>query len=224
VGVDEIAPDIWHWTQRHPDWHPRGAFGALVGSYALRIGADTLLVDPLFDPAGRPPEGLDAVVGAGHALLIAITIGYHVRSTAEAWRRWGGDHEVTILAHERVAARLPAGAPLRPITPADALPHGLSAHAIGSPRRQEMPIYVPQHRALLIGDAIVVTPEGALRVWVQHELTDRRRRWYRDRLAPSLQGLAALDVERVLVTHGPPVLSDGSAALAAAIAAEPWNG
>jgi hypothetical protein len=221
--MDEIAPDIWYWTQRHPEWHPQGAFGALVGSYALRVGADTLLVDPLFDPAGEPPEGLDEVVGAGHALLIAITIGYHVRSTAEAWRRWGEAHDVTILAHERVATRLPAGAPLQAITPVDALPHGLSAHAIGNPRRQEMPIYVPQHRALLIGDAIVVTPEGDLRVWVQHELTEQRRRWYRERLAPSLGGLAALDVEHVLVTHGPPVLSDGSAALAAAIAAEPWN-
>jgi hypothetical protein len=70
----------------------------------------------------------------------------------------------------------------------------------------------------------VVTPEGDLRVWVQHELTDKRRRWYRQRLAPSLAGLASLDVERVLVTHGAPVLRDGSAALARALAAEPWNG
>lgn len=222
--MDEIAPDIWYWTRRHPEWHPRGAFGAVVGSYALRVGADTLLVDPLFDADETPPDGLDDVVAAGHALLIAITIGYHVRSTADAWRRWSHAHDVTILAHDRVAARLPADAPLRAIAPGDALPHGLSAHAIGSPRRNEMPIHVPQHRALLIGDAIVVVPEGGLRVWVQHELTDQRRRWYRERLAPSLRPLAALDVERVLVTHGPPVLSDGSSALAAAIAGEPWNG
>lgn len=222
--MEEIAADIWHWTERHPEWHPKGAFGAVVGSYALRVGADTLLVDPLFGPDGAPPPGLDAIVGAGHALLIAITIGYHVRSTADAWRRWGAEHDVTILAHERVARRLPPGAPLRPITPEDVLPHGLSAHAIGSPRRQEMPIYVPQHLALLVGDALVVTPQGELRVWVQHDLTEARRRWYRERLAPSLHGLAALDVERVLVTHGAPVLSDGAAAVATAIAAEPWNG
>jgi hypothetical protein len=218
----EIVPDVWRWTARHPEWHPQGDFGALVGSYALRVGADTLLVDPLFD--GEPPEGLDAIVEAGHALLIAITIGYHVRSTADAWRRWGQNHAVTILAHERVGRRLPNDAPLQPITPEDALPHGISAHAIGSPRRQEMPLYVPQHRTLLIGDALVVTPEGELRVWVQHELTEQRHRWYRDRLVPSLEPLAALDVERVLVTHGEPVLADGQAALAAALAADPWNG
>jgi hypothetical protein len=222
--VDEIAPGIWHWTERHPEWHPRGAFGAQVGSYALRLGADTLLVDPLFDADGEPPAGLDDIVAGGHALLIAITIGYHVRSTEQAWRRWGDAHAVTILAHERVARRLPAGAPLQAITPQDALAHGLVAQAIGNPRRNEMPIYVPQHRALLIGDAIVVTPQGDLRVWVQHELTDKRRRWYRERLVPSLAGLASLDVERVLVTHGAPVLRDGSAALARALAAEPWNG
>lgn len=229
--MDEIAPDIWYWTQRHPEWHPRGVFGAQVGSYALRLrasrdqrsGADTLLVDPLFDPDGEPPAGLDELVAAGDGLLIVVTIGYHVRSTADAWARWGDAHALTILAHESVARRLPKGAPLRPITRADVLPHGLVAQRIGNPRRNEMPIYVPQHRALLVGDAIVVTPERELRVWVQHELTAQRRRWYRDRLAPSLASLAALDVERVLVTHGPPVLSDGSAALSAAIAAEPWN-
>jgi glyoxylase-like metal-dependent hydrolase (beta-lactamase superfamily II) len=226
-GVDEIAPGIWYWTARHPEWHPQGAFGAQVGSYALRLPgparADTLLVDPLFAADGTPPAGLDDVVAAGHGLLIAITIGYHVRSTAHAWRRWGDAHAVTILGHERLARRLPAGAPLQAITPQDVLPHGLGAQAIGSPRRNEMPLYVPQHRALLVGDAIVVTPQGELRVWVQHELTDQRRRWYRERLAPSLRGLAALDVERVLVTHGPPVLSGGAAALAQAIEDEPWN-
>jgi glyoxylase-like metal-dependent hydrolase (beta-lactamase superfamily II) len=87
-----------------------------------------------------------------------------------------------------------------------------------------MPLYVPQHRALLVGDAIVTTPDGELRVWVQHELTAQRRRWYRDRLVPSLAPLAALDVERVLVTHGEPVLADGQAALVEALSAEPWNG
>jgi len=222
--VDEAAPGIWFWTARHPEWHPQGAFGAEVGSYAMRLGADTLLVDPLFDAAGEPPAGLDAVVGAGRTVLIAITIGYHVRSTADAWRRYAGGHEVTILAHEDVARRLPAGAPLRAIGPQEALPHGLRAQVIGSPRRKEMPIHVPEHRALLVGDALVVTPEGELRVWVQRELTDRRRRWYRDRLVPSLEPLTALDVERVLVTHGPPVLAGGAAALAGALAAEPWNG
>jgi hypothetical protein len=88
-----------------------------------------------------------------------------------------------------------------------------------------MPLLVPEARALAFGDAVVaVEPEdgGGLRVWIQRPLTDSRLRWSRERLEPTLRPLAELDFDRVLVTHGEPVLGDGPAALAAAFAADPW--
>jgi hypothetical protein len=60
-------------------------------------------------------------------------------------------------------------------------------------------------------------------VWVQDSVDDKRLRWYRERFAPTLEPLLALPAERILVTHGEPVLDGGASALRAAVAAEPWH-
>lgn len=53
---------------------------------------------------------------------------------------------------------------------------------------------------------------------------ERRRTWYEERFLPTLDALTRLDVERVLVTHGQPVvLRDRARALAASLARPPWS-
>jgi hypothetical protein len=69
----------------------------------------------------------------------------------------------------------------------------------------------------------VTTPNGDLRVWLQDPVDDKRLRWYRERFAPTLDPLLELPAERILVTHGEPVLEDGAAVLREAVAAEPWH-
>ncbi|UGS36681.1 hypothetical protein [Capillimicrobium parvum] len=223
--LHQLAPGLWRWTLRHPEWHPSlTGFGSEVGCFAILAGADCLLVDPLFD-GNEPPEGLDAIVADARDVLVLITIPYHVRSAEQAWRRWGGDHGVRIIGHERVGDRLQGDAPFAAITPGDELPHGIQAFAIGSPRRREMPLLIPEARAIAFGDAVVaVEPAdgGGLRVWIQRPLTESRLRWSRERLEPTLRPLAGLDFDRVLVTHGEPVLENGRAALTAAFDADPW--
>jgi hypothetical protein len=59
-------------------------------------------------------------------------------------------------------------------------------------------------------------------VWSERRLDADVERFYRERFNPTLEPLLELDPERVLVTHGEPVLSDGRARLRAAIAAGPW--
>jgi len=61
-------------------------------------------------------------------------------------------------------------------------------------------------------------PDGSLRVWDQADGTPE---WYRDRFLPTLEPLAALEVDAVLVTHGPPVARGGRRALRAALDAPP---
>jgi hypothetical protein len=221
--LDQLAPGLWRWALRHPEWHPDTPFGAEVACFALRAGGDTILVDPLFD-GDDPPDGLDDVVAGTGEVLVLITIPYHVRSAEAVWRRWGTEHRVRVLGHPRVADDLPAAAPFAAIAPGDELPHGIRAFAIGSPRRREMPLYIPEARALAFGDAIVDpgSDEGGLRVWVQRPLTESRLRWARDRLVPTLRPLTEFDIDRVLVTHGDPVLYDGRVALSAALDAAPW--
>jgi hypothetical protein len=206
-----IAPGLWYWTARHPDWHP-GEFGAEVVSYAAVTDTDLLLVDPL----GAPPDDL-----LRERVSILITIGYHVRSAEDLWKRWHADVPVTIYGPPNAGRRLPAEA-FSELKPGEDGPAGVRAFAIGKPVRGERPLWIPSHNALAFGDALVTNPEGELRMWIQDPLTDARAAFYRERFAPTLRPLLDLPVERVLVTHGAPVMKDAAAALRRAVESPPW--
>jgi hypothetical protein len=215
--LEELAAGLWRWTARHPEWHP-GRWGAEVASFAVDAGDTTLLIDPLVTH-DAVMERLDAV--ARDRVAILITIPYHTRSAEPLAERYGA----TVHGHPRVRDRLGRTKDFHPIEPGAELPGGARAYTIGKPRRFEMPIHLPSHRALAWGDALVTTLEGELRIWHWRDKLDAdRRRWYRERFTPTLAPLLELDLERILVTHGPPVLRDGSAALAAALDAKPWAG
>jgi hypothetical protein len=220
--VNELASGLHRWATRHPEWHPSGdagGFGAEVGSYAVVAEDELLLVDPLVaDDDTATLEHLDALAGAAVDTSILITIGYHVRSAEALAARY----DATVHGPPQVAGRLdrarfallePGGAPG---------PAGVTAHVIGKPRRGETPLWLPSHRALAFGDALVTTPERELRMWSQEPDEPQRRAFYRERFAPTLQPLVELKPDHVLVTHGEPVLGDGTAALGAALAAAPW--
>lgn len=225
---DTLAPGLWRWSARHPEWHP-GEFGREVASFAAVGGGgeggasgDTLLlVDPLLpqDPA-EVLALLDGLVAGRVAIL--VTIPYHVRSSEELWLRYRERADVTIHGHPAAAKRLDAARGAFEVLAPDADgPAGVRAYAIGRPRRYEQPLLLPAHRALAFGDA-VVTVDGRLRMWAAERVDERRAAWYRDRFAPTLEPLLRLGVERILVTHGEPVLTSGTEALAAALQAPPW--
>jgi glyoxylase-like metal-dependent hydrolase (beta-lactamase superfamily II) len=220
-AMQQIVDGIWRWAARHPEWHPRTPFGAEVASYALRGDRETLLVDPL-----APDGDVEALIAALAPALttqvrILVTIPYHVRSSEPLWQRLRDVHETTIHGHAAVAKRLRDTSGFRAIRGGVALDGGILPITIGNPRRYETPLFVPGHRALVLGDAIVETG-GRLRVWIQQPLTPSRRAWYATRLLPSFAPLLEVDAERVLVTHGQPIVSGGRAALAAALDGDPW--
>jgi hypothetical protein len=223
MPAEQLAPGLLRWTQRHPEWHP-GDFGAEVGSYAAVAGDDLLLIDPLL-----PDGGDDALVTELDALMrervaILITIGYHVRSSAALWERWNGDVRVSIHGPPQAGRRLRGGAAdaFAELVPGAEGPAGVRAFAIGRPRRGERPLWLPSHAALAFGDAVVTTPEGELRMWIQEPVDKRRAAFYRERFAPTLQDVLELGAQRVLVTHGEPVVEGGAEALRRAISSEPW--
>jgi hypothetical protein len=209
--VREIAPGIFRWTARHPEWHP-GAWGAEVASYAVREPGRTLLIDPLV--ADDQWAALDDVPAGDVETL--ITIPYHVRSAAEASRRYGG----SIWGHRGCLKRLAKGDPFEELS-ADAAPDGVRPVAIGKPRRQEMPLLIESCGALCFGDVLVGVPrsEGPLRIWFYSDYTES---WYRRRFLPTLEPLKELDVRSVLVTHGDPVAKDARAELRRALERDPW--
>jgi glyoxylase-like metal-dependent hydrolase (beta-lactamase superfamily II) len=208
---EPIADGIWRWTARHAEWHP-GEWGAEVACFAVDTGAETLLVDPLL-PGG--PADAETIAGldelARERVEILVSIPYHARSAEPLADRYGA----TIHGHAAVAKRLRSSERLRVAAPGTELPAGVRCFAIGRPRRYEMPFWLPSHRALVFGDA-VVEHGGSLHVW------DDRPEFVREKLAPTLAPLVDLGAERVLVTHGEPVLRDGAAELARALARKPF--
>jgi glyoxylase-like metal-dependent hydrolase (beta-lactamase superfamily II) len=215
--VRELGPDLVLWSARHPEWHP-GEFGAEVNSYAYRWGDEAVLLDPLVLDGDDATLGrLDAFV-RGRRTSILITITYHVRSAEPLSGRYGA----TVHGHRAVAKRLGEGVPFEAFEPGDRLPGDAVPQRIGNPRRYETPLLIPSQSALVFGDAVVTAPGGELRVWEQVESTPDRRDWYEQRFLPSLRPLLDLDFERVLTTHGPPILANGREALRAALEAPPW--
>jgi glyoxylase-like metal-dependent hydrolase (beta-lactamase superfamily II) len=211
---DEVASRLWRWSA------VRKGVPTTSSSYLLREGEDTIVVDPLA-PA-RVQEllpALDALVSG--RVRILVTTPFHVRGSEMLWRRWRDRHDVTIYGHEYCATRLDDRSAFRPLRGGETLDSGVRAHTIGRPRRAELPFELPSHRAIAFGDTVLEV-DGQLRVWPRLRESELRSAQYEQRLLPTLALLAELDVERVLVTHGEPVLRDGARELAASLARPPW--
>jgi hypothetical protein len=223
--MEEIAEGVLRWTAPHPEWRTRIEWGHEVASYALVCPGGLSLVDALLPAADSPDlpavlTRLDKLVDAAPRLDILVTIPYHARSSEPLFHRYRDRLPVALWGHPAVAKRF--ADPSTPLTPIVAGARaGLSslANEIGKPRRYETPLYFPDHRALVFGDALICF-EGELRVWQERPFSTS---WYRDKFLPTLLPLLDLDVTMVLVTHGAPLLDGGHAALQRALSAPPWD-
>ncbi len=230
AATEEPAKGLWTWACRHPEWHP-GDFGAEVRSWAARgSGGVLLLLDPQLPEQAAEREQVlarldaEATRKATSGVSIQVSVGYHARSSEELWDRYrGGDVPVTVHGHEAVMKRLSkrVARDFREIEVGAEMPGGVVPMRIGKPKRQETPLHIKPHSALLFGDAIVGTDEG-VRAWAHDPIDERVESFYRERFNPTVEPLIELGVERLLFTHGPPVLSGGARALAEGMAAGPW--
>ena len=209
----EVRPGIHCWYVRHPEWSPPGF--ELVTSYALRDRAGTLLVDPLVTDETLP--ALDGICSGD--VRIAITVPYHVRSSEQLAARYGAP----IYGHANCRTRMTDPKRLTMVGAGSTEPGGARFHGIGKPRRNELPLAVPEHEALVIGDAFAA-PGGELRVWETPPADERRQRFYDERFLPTLAALAdEVRPRHLLMTHGEPFLDDGAAQLQAALGRPPWT-
>jgi hypothetical protein len=177
-----VAPDLRRWTAWHDEWKQD------VGSLALETSDGLVLIDPLAPPPKlRRPE---------HVL---ITVYWHGRSTKDldAKHVWASPRSAQPLRNRGIAVTdvFRAG---------DELPAGI--RAFRTARAAEVVYWLPEQRALAIGDVLLGSP---LRLcpagWLGRQTHDELRE--------SLRPLLDLPVERVLVSHGEPVLDGGHAAL-----------
>ena len=151
-----------------------------------------VLIDPLLPSVERERflEWLDARV-AGRPVSILTTIHWHRRDRCELAERYRANTT-------RVWNYVPAGVQQRPLRGAG-----------------ETLFWLPAVAALVAGDRLIGA-DGGVRVCPQSWLEDVRAN--RADVAGLLRPLLELPIERVLVSHGEPVLRQGHAALEEAIA------
>jgi hypothetical protein len=195
----EIVPGLARWTAPHPDWSPQAAPGSSadwerdVGSVLYEMPDALALIDPLLPSEDRSEflRWLDGRI-EGRPVSILTTIRWHRRDRDELAERYRS-------TSARAWNAVPPGVTQRPLRGAG-----------------ETMFWLPGVAALVPGDRLIGAPGGGLQVcpesWLDQVSVDRAG------LARLLRSLVELPIERVLVSHGEPVLRDGRAALARAIA------
>jgi hypothetical protein len=195
----EIVPGLFRWTAPHPDWDPRAAPGSSddwprdVGSVLYEASDTVVLIDPLLPAEDRREylRWLDALIDA-RPVSILTTIHWHRRDREELAERYAANTS-------RAWNAVPPGVTPRPLRGAG-----------------ETMFWLPAVASLVAGDRLLGAADGELKVCPQSWLS--RVHVNRSGLIELLRPLLELPIERVLVSHGEPVLHDGSAALVRAIA------
>jgi hypothetical protein len=193
VEVLRLAEGLWRWTAVHPGWehwpdHERES--PEVGCVYYEADDATVLIDPLV-PAGEEDDffrHLDADVER-RGLPVVVLL------TAE-WHRRSADE---------LAARYDARI-------GGALPDGVEELVIQGSDERQVAYFIRPHAALVVCEIFAVDVDGELRVCQSPALARP------DELEGSLQRLMALPVERLLVSHGEPVLEDARGRMAEALA------
>ena len=180
------------WTAPHPDWEPGEDWPEDVPIVRYETRDEVVLIDPFLPTDG----GFDP---HGKPVRVLLTQGAHYRGTAEVVARYGASVWAPPNARWR---KIP-----NPAT-TDVLPAGVEAIELdGEP--QQVVFLIREHEILVTGDVLSGTG-GVLHVFVDEADPER--------LLPALAALGELPIERVIIPHGEPVLTDGAARSRAAVA------
>lgn len=200
MSAVEIVPGLVRWTAPHPEWNPRARPGSAddweqeVGSALYETPDSVTLFDPLLPSRERSEflRWLDERI-ADRPVSILTTIRWHRRDREELAERYAPNTS-------RAWNAVPPGVEPRPLRGAG-----------------ETMFWLPAVATLVAGDRLIGAPGGGLQVCPQSWLGAVHVN--RPGLVELLRSLLELPIERVLVSHGDPVLHGGSAALVRAIAA-----
>jgi glyoxylase-like metal-dependent hydrolase (beta-lactamase superfamily II) len=206
MEVQRIDEGLWRWATRYGEW------GHDVGSVYLEGDDAVVLIDPLVPEEPEDEErfwvALDRdVARRATPVHVLVTIFWHARSAQRLVDRYGATVHAVSGGRAAIARRV--GVDPSVYRAGATLPAGVVA--LPTARRSEVVFWLPSHRALVPGDALLGDDDGRIRIcpdsWLPESVDQEAMR-------ASLAPLLDLPVERVLVSHGTPVLEDGHAALA----------
>jgi glyoxylase-like metal-dependent hydrolase (beta-lactamase superfamily II) len=162
-----------------------------------------VLIDPLIrddlDPAAWEPFDAAASVSAA-PVAVLLTAPWHERSARQVSTRYGAE----VWIHPRGRRRI---ADLPQLV---SLPDGIEAFVPHGVDESQVAFYVVPERALVVAEFFLGTDRG-LRVLPSPATKDMAA------FAASLSRLRELDIEHVLVAHGPSVVSNGNSAIREAL-------
>jgi glyoxylase-like metal-dependent hydrolase (beta-lactamase superfamily II) len=189
MDAREVAQGLWYWTAPHPSWRPGADWPERVGCVYYEAPDAVVLIDPLLprDEEDEFLEHLDRDVERT-GLPVAILL-------TAPWH----ERDAPALA-ERY--RTSVGGP-----PSE----GIEVFIPGGQDEGQVAFFIRPHRALVVAEFFMGDGAGGLRVAPSPALMDRTA------FDRSLRELLELPVERVLVSHGEPVLADGRARIAEAL-------
>jgi glyoxylase-like metal-dependent hydrolase (beta-lactamase superfamily II) len=199
----EVSDSLVWWTARHPAWTPNPEWPEQVGFAAWRASNAYALIDPLIrddlDDAAWEPFDV-AVAETGDPVVVLLTAPWHERSARAVSARYNA----AVWIHPRGKARI-AGLP-----ELTALPDGIEVFVPDGVEEAQVAFHIVPEQVLVVAEFLLGTDDG-LRVLPSPATRDL------DAFLASLDRLRDLPIERVLVSHGPSVLSDGSVALCEAL-------
>jgi glyoxylase-like metal-dependent hydrolase (beta-lactamase superfamily II) len=208
MEVLRVAPGLWRWTGYHEEWKEN------VGCVFYEAPDALVLIDPLVPPEDEERfwAALDHdVERAGRPAHVLVTIYWHTRSASEIAERY--DARVWAPSRARAAVARRAGKVTDPFRPGDPLPGGVEA--LATARSSEVIYWLPEHGTLVPGDVLLGDGTGGMRLcpasWLPQGIGQAK-------LRESLQPLLELPVERVLLSHGTPLLAGAHATLSRALA------
>jgi len=172
------------WFAPHPGWEPGENWPEEVPVVRYETDDEVVLIDPFL-----PPD--DSFDPHGKPVRVLLTQGAHYRGTDDFVERYGA----SVWAPPNAEwPKIP-----NPST-TDELPPGVQAIELdGEP--QQVVFFIPEHRTLVTGDVLSGTG-GRLHVFVDDADAER--------LLPSLERLAELPIERIVIPHGELVHSGGA--------------
>jgi glyoxylase-like metal-dependent hydrolase (beta-lactamase superfamily II) len=199
VTTHELAPGLWYWLAPHPEWTPEENWPEEVPCVVYETRGALVLIDPLL-PRGEEDEVLRRLDAAGKPVQVLLTAPWHARGTRDVVDRYGA----SVWAPPAARWKGPS------LQTTSELPEGVEALQPDGDDYEAL-FFVPEHRTLVTGDVFSGTG-GRFHVFVADEVADTGA------FLDSLDRLGELPIERVLIAHGEPVLSDGAARIREAVA------
>src|SRR4051794_16776537 len=89
ASMGELRRGVWHWRSPHPEWDEKQWWPELVSSYAIELGDEFLLFDPLSVPDELRERATAVVLTAPYHERDSCQLGLPVHTPpADTWQDW----------------------------------------------------------------------------------------------------------------------------------------